>query len=54
MAPRLASIDVEGPYSEHAAAMEVGGLPLFLAFFVLNAALVVACFVIVRRGLQPT
>ena len=52
-ARRLAAIDVEALFSEHAAAMEVAGLPLFLTFFVLNAILVAACFVIVRRGFQP-
>jgi hypothetical protein len=50
---RLASIDVTALYDTHAQAAQVGGLPIFLTFVVLNGAAIVACVLIVKRSLRP-
>lgn len=47
-AVRLASIDVTALYEKHARAAEVGGLPVFLTFVVLNALVIVWCIRLVK------
>jgi hypothetical protein len=47
---RLNSIDMTALYEVHARAAEVGGLAVFLAFFAINASLIVWVFVLVGRG----
>ncbi|MCG8405644.1 MAG: hypothetical protein MI923_10645 [Phycisphaerales bacterium] len=49
---RLSTIDIEALYQQHEAATRVGGLFVFLAFFIVNAALIIWCFVLVRRNAQ--
>lgn len=51
-AVRIAHMDVAALAPVHEKALRVGGLPVFLAFFVINAVLVAWCFVLVRRGMQ--
>ena len=51
-ARRVAAIELPVLFPAHAAASEVGGLVTFVAFFALNALLIAACFVLVRRGLK--
>ncbi|MEM6798734.1 MAG: hypothetical protein AAF589_04400 [Planctomycetota bacterium] len=52
---RLAEISLADYYEAHARASEVGGLALFLFFFVLNAGLIAGVVVLVRSGLRrPT
>ena len=46
----LAGTDIATLYPQHAADLSVGGLPLFLAFFAINAAVVGWCFRLVHRG----
>jgi len=48
---RMGTKNLEALVDAHQAASEVGGLFVFLAFFVLNAAVITACVVLVRRGL---
>lgn len=52
---RLNDIGWEAYSPDHANAWQVGGLPVFLVFAVLNAGLIVLCLILVRRGLaqQP-
>ena len=47
---RITSLPVEGLYALHAQAAQVGGLTVFLLFFVLNAALVGWCIVLAREA----
>jgi hypothetical protein len=47
---RLANVDITALHARHAQAAEVGGLPLFLFFFLLNALLIIWCIRRVRRG----
>jgi len=47
---RLAAIDVTEFYAVHARASGVGGLSLFLFFFLLNTLLIAGVLVMVRRG----
>ena len=48
---RLGAADLEVLVDMHERASRVGGLIVFLLFFVLNAALITGCVVLVRRGL---
>lgn len=50
---RLADVRIEALYDSHAHAFASGGSLTFLFFLVLNTALIGACFVIVRRGIEP-
>jgi hypothetical protein len=50
-ARRLAAIDMTVLYDAHRQAAQVGGFGVFLAFFVINAAVITACILIVRRAL---
>jgi hypothetical protein len=50
-ARRLAAIDITSLYDSHSQAARVGGLSVFLVFFILNAALITMCVLIVRRSL---
>jgi len=50
---RLASLPVDRLYALHERASRVGGLGVFLFFFVLNAALVGWCVVLARKGGAP-
>jgi hypothetical protein len=52
-ARRLAAIDVTTLFDIHRQAAEVGGMGVFLAFFVVNAAVITACVLIVKRALRP-
>lgn len=47
---RLAAVDIAKLYAHHAEAAKVGGRPVFLFFFLLNALLIAWCFRIVHRG----
>lgn len=49
---RLLAIDVTSLYLVHENAAKVGGMAIFLFFFVFNAIAIVACILIVRRGLR--
>lgn len=49
---RLATVDISAYYEAHARASEVGGLVLFVVFFVINAALIAAVGVLLHRGLR--
>ena len=51
---RLAGTDVATLYPQHAADLSVGGLPVFLAFFAINAVVVGLCFRLVHRGRLKT
>ena len=52
-AVRLAHVDMPALQEQHARALAVGGLPLFLCFFAINAVLVGWCFRLVQRGRRP-
>ncbi|MBN1489583.1 MAG: hypothetical protein JXA69_06660, partial [Phycisphaerae bacterium] len=52
-AVRIAHMDMTALAPLHEKALSVGGLPVFLAFFVINAVLVAWCFLLVRRGTKP-
>ncbi len=47
---RLHSVDITALYDAHAQASRVGGLRVFLAFFLINAALIAWAILLVRRG----
>jgi len=51
-ARRLAAIDLTQSLDAHSQAARVGGMGLFLVFFALNAAVITACVLIVRRALR--
>jgi len=51
-ARRLAAIDVTALFAAHSQAARVGGMGLFLVLFVVNAAVIIACVLIVRRALR--
>jgi hypothetical protein len=51
-ARRLAAIDIAALYEAHSRAAHAGGMGVFLVSFALNAALVTACVLIVRRSLS--
>lgn len=51
---RLASIDITAYYAAHQRAMGMGGLPVFLIFFLLNAVVIGWCIWLVRRGARPS
>ena len=51
---RIRAIDLSSLYDQHAAAMKIGGLPVFLLFFALSAVVIAGVVLIVRRGLQGT
>ena len=51
-ARRLAAIDMTALYDVHRQAAQVGGFGVFLVFFVINAAVIVASVMIVRRALR--
>ena len=48
-ARRLAAIDITALFDAHRQAAQVGGMGVFLVFFALNAAVITACVLIVRR-----
>jgi hypothetical protein len=50
-ARRLASIDIAALFDAHRRAAQVGGMGVFLVSFTLNAGLITACVLIVRRSL---
>jgi hypothetical protein len=50
---RLTALPVERLYGVHSQATRVGGLTVFLFFFVLNAALVGWCIVLARKERTP-
>jgi hypothetical protein len=50
-ARRLAAIDMTALYDAHRQAARVGGIGVFLAFFAINAAVIAASVLIVRRAL---
>jgi hypothetical protein len=52
-ARRLAAIDITALFDAHRHAAEVGGMGVFLTFFVVNAAAIIACVLIVKRALRP-
>jgi hypothetical protein len=52
-ARRLAAIDIAALFDAHRHAAQVGGMGVFLTFFVVNAALITACVLIVKRALRP-
>jgi cytochrome bd ubiquinol oxidase subunit I len=52
-ARRLAAIDITGLFDTHRQAAQVGGMGVFLVFFAINAAVVTACVLIVKRALRP-
>lgn len=49
---RLGRMDLDALVEVHQAEAHVGGLFVFLAFFVVNAAVITYCVVLVRRGLS--
>lgn len=49
---RLRSLDIASLYVHHKYASSIGGLGIFLTFFLLNAVLVAWCFVLVQRGMR--
>ncbi len=53
---RLNDMKLESYLPAHERALQVGGLPVFLVFALLNAGLIALCLILVRRGLtqQPT
>ena len=50
-ARRLAAIDIAALYDAHRQAGQVGGVGAFLVFFAINAAVITASVLIVRRAL---
>ena len=52
-AHRLAAIDITALYDTHRQATEVGGMGVFLVFFVINAAVITTCVLTVKRALRP-
>lgn len=50
---RLNRVDLEPLYTQHAAAMKVGGLWVFLLFFAVNGVLIAWCFALARRKMGP-
>jgi hypothetical protein len=52
-ARRLAAIDITTLFDTHRQAAQVGGMVVFLVFFALNAAVIIACVLIVKRALRP-
>jgi len=52
-ARRLAAIDITALFDTHRQAAQVGGMGVFLAFFTINAAVITACVLIVKRALRP-
>ena len=52
-ARRLAAIDIATLFDAHRQAAQVGGMGVFLVFFAVNAAVITACVLIVKRALRP-
>ena len=52
-ARRLAAIDITTLYDTHRQAASVGGSCVFLAFFAINAAVIITCVLTVKRALRP-
>ena len=52
-ARRLAAIDITSLFDTHRQAADVGGIGVFLVFFVVNAAVITACVLIVKRPFVP-
>ena len=52
-ARRLAAIDITTLFDAHRQAAQVGGMGVFLVFFAVNAAVITACVLIVKRALRP-
>ena len=52
-ARRLAAIDITTVFDAHRQAAQVGGMGAFLVLFVVNAAVITACVLIVKRALRP-
>jgi hypothetical protein len=51
-ARRLGAIDITALFDEHRHAAQVGGMGVFLTFFVVNAAVIAGCVLIVKRALR--
>jgi hypothetical protein len=49
---RLGAVDLETLYPLHEKAFGIGGFGVFLTFFAINALVITACVIIVRRGLH--
>jgi hypothetical protein len=49
---RLAALDAASLAAVHARAAQVGGMPMFLAFLVINAGVIAWAFQMTRRGLR--
>lgn len=47
---RLSTVNIAALYEQHQSAANVGGLPVFLAFLAVNAALISWCVILVRRN----
>ena len=52
-ARRMAAIDITALYDAHRQAAQVGGMGVFIVFFAVNAAVIIACVLIVKRALRP-
>ena len=52
-ARRLAAIDITTLFDAHRQAALVGGMGAFLVFFAVNASVIIACVLIVKRALRP-
>jgi hypothetical protein len=52
-ARRLAAIDITALFDAHRQAAQMGGMGVFLVFFAINAAVITACVLIVKRALRP-
>jgi hypothetical protein len=52
-ARRLAAIDITTLFDAHSQAAQVGGMGVFFVFFAVNAAVITACVLIVKRALRP-
>jgi hypothetical protein len=51
---RLAVIDIQALFDQHAAAAAVRGLPLFLLFLALNAVVIIAAILLVKKNLHSS
>ena len=50
---RLAAVEITSLFDAHRQAAQVGGMGVFLVFFAVNAAVIAACVLIVKRALRP-
>jgi hypothetical protein len=49
---RTAAIDLAGHAEAHAASSQIGGMPIFVLFLLVNAAVITALVAMIRRGLR--